>query len=101
MVEENAIYEVVVTADFLDDLDAAVDYIEFELGSPVAARKMYYAIKAKVEALAVMPTVALAYAAGNGDTRYKFFYGNYVVHFAIEGAIVRVLALKHQLQNPE
>lgn len=99
--EKPAEYQVVLTPQFLGDLASAVEYIEVSLKSPLAARKMYEAIRSKVEGLSVVPQVAIRYISPSGKERFKVSYNRYDIHYAIEGDIVRVLGLKHQFQNKQ
>ena len=101
MVEELPRFRVVVTPAFIEDFTSAVHYIAYDLASPIAARNMRDGIQAKVDALAVTPTASVSYATSRGELRHKVAYKRYEIHFVIEGATVRVLALKHQLQNAE
>jgi plasmid stabilization system protein ParE len=93
-------YEVILTPQFLDDLLDCVNYVANVLSSPQAARQMYEVIRDKVLALSIMPQVALSYVSPTtGSTRYVISYNKYDIHYCIEGNKVKVLGLKHQLQD--
>jgi plasmid stabilization system protein ParE len=98
--EAPAEYEVVLTPQFLDDLASCVEYVANNLSSPLAAKQMYETIKAKVLALSVMPQAAPSYMSPiTGNVRYVISYNKFDVHYCIEDDKVKVLGLKHQLQN--
>lgn len=102
MVEDEPLkrYRVVLTPQFLEDLAACVDYVDSELNSPLAAKRMYVAIKDKVLALEMLPQAASCYTSpATGHKRYRVSYNHYDIHYSIEGDTVRVLGLKHQMQN--
>lgn len=101
MVDEvDKLYEVVLTPDFLEDLEAAVRYVGEELESPGAARQLYIAVREKVEGLAVLPgAAAVRGMTADGRMRYAVSHKRYDIHYVIDGTVVRVTALKHQLQN--
>ena len=101
MVEELPRFRVVVTPAFAEDFTSAVNYIAYALASPIAARNMRDGIQAKIDALAVMPTASASYTTSRGEVRHKVAYKRYEIHFVIEGTTVRILALKHQLQNSD
>ena len=93
-------YEVVLTPDFLQDLEAAVRYVGEGLGSPQAARQLYAAVREKVEGLALLPTAAVVRGfTADGRKRYAVSHKRYDIHYVVEGDVVRVTALKHQLQD--
>ena len=92
-------YEVLLTPHFIDDLTLTIDYIESVLGSPVAAKTMYLAVKDKVEALKRLPQAALSYVSPSGSVRYVVSYKRYDIHYSIEGNVIKVLGLKHSLQD--
>ena len=101
MVDENEEnYSVVLTPQFLEDLESCVEYIFFVLKSPNAARDMYLEIKKRVLGLAKFPQAAISYVSPvSGRKRYKISYKNYDIHYVVDGKNVRVLGIKHQLQN--
>lgn len=68
--------------------------------SPIAAREMYLEIKKRVLGLAEFPQAAISYASPvSGNKRYKITYKNYDIHYVVDDKYVRVLGIKHQLQN--
>lgn len=70
------------------------------LKSPIAAREMYLEIKKRVLGLAEFPQAAISYASPvSGNKRYKITYKNYDIHYVVDDKYVRVLGIKHQLQN--
>lgn len=98
--EQSNEYEVVLTPQFLEDLESCVSYVSHVLASPLAARKMFETVREKVFALAVMPQAASSYTSKTtGATRYKISYNKYDIHYVIEGETVRVLGMKHQIQQ--
>jgi hypothetical protein len=93
-------YEVVLTPQFLDDLSACVNYVSESLSSPQTAKRMYEGVRDKVLALSIMPQAAASYLSPlTRSMRYVVSYGRYDIHYYIEGSRVKVLGLKHQLQN--
>lgn len=93
-------YEVMLTPAFMEDLAACTSYIAIQLKSPLTARKTYEAIRDKVLSLSMLPQAATSYTSPTtGTMRYKISYKNYDIHYCIEGTTVRILGLKHQLQN--
>lgn len=93
-------YDVLLTPQFLDDLEACVRYIGDVLKSPVAAKQMYEAVRKKIMGLRKLPQAAVAYESPvSGKRRYKVSCRRYDIHYCVEGGTVRVLGIKHQLQN--
>lgn len=102
MVEEEPLKrcKIVLTPQFIEDLVACVEYIENELHNPLAAKKTYAAIKNKVLGLETLPQAASSYTSpATGLKRYRISYNRFDIHYSIEGNTVRVLGLKHQMQN--
>ena len=93
-------YSVVLTPQFLEDLESCIKYISVVLKSPIAAREMYLEIKKRVLDLAEFPQADISYVSPvSGHKRYKITYKNYVIHYVVDDKCVRVLGIKHQLQN--
>lgn len=93
-------YSVVLTPQFLEDLESCIEYISVVLKSPIAAREMYLKIKKRVLDLAEFPQAAISYVSPvSGHKRYKITYKNYDIHYVVDDKYVRVLGIKHQLQN--
>lgn len=95
-------YSVVLTPQFIDDLESCVSYVGEVLASPLAAKKMYEAIRDKVMGLSALPKVASSYISPTtGNTRYRISYNRYDIHYSVDDneLIVRVLGIKHQLQG--
>ena len=98
--EEPHSYHVVLTPQFLSDLEECVNYVTEVLGSPLAGKRMYEIVRDKVLGLEVMPQAAVSYKSlSTGRLRYKIRYNRYEIHYSIEGDVVRVLGIKHQLQE--
>lgn len=88
--------ELVWSADAADDLEAAVEYIANDLGSPMAAERMAESIIEKAQLFADFPGAAAALRTLSGvDTGYRYMVsGNWMAFFSIEGSralVVRVL----------
>lgn len=95
-------YDIVLTPNFLDDLSECVDYIANQFKSPATARKTYKAIRAKVLDLKLLPQAAINYVSPTtGTARYIISYKRFDIHYCIDGKVVRVLGLKHQLQSDD
>lgn len=93
-------YEVVLTPQFIDDLEACVTYISRILGSPQAAKRMYEVVREKVSKLSTLPEASVRCVnPKTGTVRYKISYNKYDIYYRIEGERVRVLGIKHQFQN--
>lgn len=102
MVEEPPMFEVIVTPSFLADLETCVRYVGENLGSPLAAKRMYLGIRRKVEGLKTLPTAASSYISSvTGSKRYRISYGKYDIHYSVDegNRKVVVLGIKHQLQR--
>lgn len=83
----------------VDDLEAAVDYIESELASPMAARRLVDSIIEKAQLFADVPGAGTALRALNGiDTGYRYMVcGNWMVFLECDNGralVVRVLYVK-------
>lgn len=83
----------------VDDLEAAVDYIESELASPMAARRLVDSVIGKAQLFADVPGAGTALRALNGiDTRYRYIVcGNWMVFLECDGGralVVRVFYAK-------
>ena len=82
-----------------DDLEAAVDYIESELASPMAARRLVDSAIEKAQLFADVPGAGTALRALNGiDTGYRYVVsGNWMVFLECDNGralVVRVLYAK-------
>lgn len=83
----------------VDDLEAAVDYIESELASPMAARRLVDSVIEKAQLFADVPGAGTALRALNGiDTGYRHMVcGNWMVFLECDNGralVVRVLYAK-------
>ena len=83
----------------VDDLEAAVDYIESELASPMAARCLVDSVIEKAQLFADVPGAGTALHALNGiDTGYRYMVcGNWMVFLECDNGralVVRVLYAK-------
>lgn len=84
------------SAEAVDDLDAAVDYISYDLGSPKAAEKLLKSILDKARLFASFPGAGAVLRTQSGiDTGYRYMtVGNWMVFFSTEDSralVVRVL----------
>ena len=80
----------------VDDLEAAVDYIESELASPMAARRLVDSVIEKAQLFADVPGAGTALRALNGiDTGYRYMVcGNWMVFLECgNGRVLVVRAL--------
>lgn len=80
----------------VDDLEAAVDYIESEIASPMAARCLVDSVIEKAQLFADVPGAGTALRALNGiDTGYRYMVcGNWMVFLECDNGralVVRVL----------
>ena len=83
----------------VDDLEAAVDCIESELASPMAARSLVDSVIGKAQLFADVPGAGTALRALNGiDTGYRYMVsGNWMVFLSCgsgRALVVRVLYAK-------
>lgn len=82
-----------------DDIEAALDYIETDLGSPKAAEKLYREAVRKAELFAEVPGSGAVLRTVNGvDTGYRYMLcGNWMLFFRCVGEraiVVRFLYAK-------
>jgi len=80
----------------VDDLNAAVDYIEFELASPMAARRLVDSVTEKAQLFADVPGAGTVLRTLGGiDTGYRYMVsGNWMVFLECadgRALVVRVL----------
>lgn len=83
----------------VDDLEAALDYIEFDLDSPQASKRFYQTILDVVRRFSDIPTAGIVLRNSQGlDTGFRYMIaGNWMIFFVIEddGAlVVRILVEK-------
>lgn len=83
----------------LDDLGDAADYIEFDLASPMAAKRLLDSVIEKAQLFAEVPGAATVLRTTSGvDTGYRYMAcGNWMVFFECDQAralVVRVLYAK-------
>ena len=83
----------------VDDLDAAVDCIESELASPMAARRLVDSVIGKAQLFADVPGAGTVLRTLNGiDTGYRYMVcGNWMVFLECDSGralVVRVLYAK-------
>lgn len=83
----------------MDDLEAAVDYIESELASPMAARRLVDSVIGKAQLFADVPGAGTTLRTLNGiDTGYRYVVcGNWMVFLECDNGralVVRVLYAK-------
>lgn len=84
------------SADAADDLDAAIDYISNNLGSPLSAQRLVDSILGKAQLFADSPGAATVLRTRTGvDTGYRYMVcGNWMVFFCLEESralVVRIL----------
>lgn len=80
----------------LDDLKSAIDYIEFDLDSPMAAKGFYESILDKAHLFANVPGSGITLKTTRDiDTGYRYIVcGNWILFFMIEenqALVVRLL----------
>ncbi|MFC2629626.1 MAG: type II toxin-antitoxin system RelE/ParE family toxin [Lancefieldella rimae] len=80
----------------LDDLKSAIDYIEFDLDSPMAAKRFYESILDKAHLFANAPGSGITLKTTRDiDTGYRYIVcGNWILFFMIEenqALVVRLL----------
>lgn len=83
----------------VDDLNAAADYIESELGSPMAARRLVDSVIEKAQLFADAPGAGTALRTLNGvDTGYRYMLSeNWMVFLSCDSGralVARVLYAK-------
>lgn len=91
--------ELVWSPAAVDDLNAAVDYVESELASPMAARRLIDSVIAKAQLFADVPGAGTVLRTCNGvDTGYRYMAsGNWMVFLSCadgRALVVRVLYAK-------
>ena len=92
------LYDVQWTPEFSEDVYGAVSYVEYELGSPVAARNLLDGIIGTLDSKRAMPTAALSYKSPSGTTRYVAAFKRWDIYYVVEGRVIKAIGLKHQLQ---
>ena len=91
--------ELVWSPAAVDDLNTAADYIESELASPMAARRLVDSVIEKAQLFADAPGAGTVLRTLNGiDTRYRYMVcGNWMVFLECDNGrtlVVRVLYAK-------
>lgn len=91
--------ELVWSPAAMEDLASAVDYIEFELSSPIAAKRLVESVVKKAQLFADVPGSGMVLRSINGlDTGYRYMIsGNWMVFFSCDqgrALVVRVLYAK-------
>ena len=91
--------ELVWSPASVDDLNAAADYIESELASPMAARRLVDSVIEKAQLFADVPGAGTVLRTLNGiDTGYRYMLsGNWMVFLESDNGralVVRVLYAK-------
>lgn len=78
-----------------DDLTEALDYIEYELGSPIAAARLYDAIKAKIDLIAAVPGSSVILKRNGIPSGYCYTIAGsfmvFVMYSENEMRVVRIL----------
>lgn len=79
----------------LDDLKSAIDYIEFELDSPMAAQRLYESVLEKVQLFADAPGAAMVLRTIRGiDTGYRYVTcGNWMIFLMADKEQVLVVRI--------
>ena len=80
----------------VDDLEAALDYIEFDLDSPQASKRFYQTILDAVRRFSDIPTAGIVLRNSQGlETGFRYMIaGNWMVFFVIQYdgvLVVRIL----------
>lgn len=80
----------------VDDLNAALDYIEYDLGNPAAARRLLESVLQKAELFSKIPGAGVTLRTLSGiDTGYRYLMsGNWMIFFRCEDSralVVRIL----------
>lgn len=88
--------ELVWSAEAADDLDAAIDYIANDLGSPMAAENLFASILEKAQLFADYPGAGSVLRTQGGiDTGYRYMIcGNWMLFCTLDESralVVRVL----------
>ena len=96
---EGGLYRVVLTPEFEEDLLRAAMYVSNELASPIAARNLVQGIQDALDRKRAMPTAAPTYVSLAGEMRYVATYKRWGAYYVVEGDSIKVLGLKHQLQD--
>ena len=83
----------------VDDLDTAADYVEFELASPMAAKRLVESVIEKAQLFADVPGAATVLRTMRGvDTGYRYMVsGNWMIFLKLDqdcALVVRVLYAK-------
>ena len=81
----------------VDDLEAAVDYIESELASPMAARSLVDSVIGKAQLFADVPGAGTTLRTLNGiDTGYRYMVsGNWMVFLECDNGRALVAGVLH------
>lgn len=88
--------ELAWSAEAVDDLDAAIEYISNDLGNPMAAERLFESILDKARLFADFPEAGSVLRTLSGiDTGYRYMIcGKWMVFFALDESrvlVVRVL----------
>lgn len=86
--------DLVWSIDAVKDLDAAVEYISNDLGSPMAAERCFESVLEKAQLFAGFPGASAILRTQSGiDTGYRYMTcGNWMLFFALDEP--RVLAVR-------
>ena len=72
--------KVVWSPEARDDITAALDYIEYDLDSPMAAARLYDAVKEKIALLAAVPGAGVILQRNGQPSPFRYaIAGNWMV----------------------
>ena len=92
-------YEVVFTEDFEISFTLAIEYIQNELSSPIAAQNFQNAVLELIEKTSFNPTIAIRRLSFEGVDCYMISHNQWNVYYSVENNTMKVLDLVHQSQS--
>ncbi len=96
-------YKVRYLPIFWEDLSEAASYIALELGNPAAAQRLVDSVEEGILDHLENPTMASTYPSTRHRPKpyYRFWVGNYMVFYVVDGDTVEVRRLLYRARNIE
>ena len=86
--------KVVWSPEAKDDIMAALNYIEHDLGSPMAAARLYGAVKEKIALLAAVPGASVVLKKDGQPSRFKYaIAGNWMIFVTYSNDFMHVVRI--------
>ncbi len=87
-------YKIEITDTAFNDLDEILNYIANTLNNTTAAKKLLNEFKSELENVALFP-FAMAKLKNSKKEYRKFFVGNYIVIYKVDGDIISILTIRY------